>query len=386
MSVNLAIEASSISAKGGLSHLKELIKHANPKQQGIDRVGVWTSKKTAKTLPNKEWLETYSPKWIAGNAISRYTYQSTRLSSDLNKKGYDILFVPGGSYLGGFEPFVTMSQNMLPFSPKERRRYGLTKSRLRFKLLRYIQGFTFRRASGVIFLNEYARKKICSKIRGNIKTTSVIPHGVDERFKNEPRKQTDISHYNFNEPFTWLYVSSINPYKHQWNVVESIYELRKKGFPVELKIIGPARPPHHLAKDRLSRAINFCDNEGNFVEYISFVPNSEIHNTYQRADAFVFSSTCENMPITLLEAMASGLPIASSKKAPMPQILNHNACFFDPLNVKSIYSSMKCLTVSADKRSAFAKKVYNSASNMSWAKTSKETMEYIYNVAERYYE
>ena len=38
-------------------------------------------------------------------------------------------------------------------------------------------------------------------------------------------------------------------------------------------------------------------------------------NYYHDADAFLFASSCENMPNILLEAMISGLPIISSCSA-----------------------------------------------------------------------
>ena len=42
------------------------------------------------------------------------TQKKSQISSHIPNK-CDILFVPGGIYHGGFRPFVTMSQNLLPF-------------------------------------------------------------------------------------------------------------------------------------------------------------------------------------------------------------------------------------------------------------------------------
>ena len=52
------------------------------------------------------------------------------------------------------------------------------------------------------------------------------------------------------------------------------------------------------------------------------------------------------MPNILFEAMASGLPILSSKNDPMPEFLKKNAIYFDPDDIHSIvkkilYSSKK---------------------------------------------
>ena len=46
------------------------------------------------------------------------------------------------------------------------------------------------------------------------------------------------------------------------------------------------------------------DPEGSFVRQLGFVPTEELPSHLASADLFVFASSCENMPNTLVEAMA----------------------------------------------------------------------------------
>jgi len=47
------------------------------------------------------------------------------LSHAACKEGCDLLFVPGGSYVGNYHPMVvTMNQNLLPFVKTELQRFG----------------------------------------------------------------------------------------------------------------------------------------------------------------------------------------------------------------------------------------------------------------------
>ena len=64
--------------------------------------------------------------------------------------------------------------------------------------------------------------------------------------------------------------------------------------------------------------------------------NCDPHAVLKRAHLFVFASSCENMPNTLVEAMASGLPIACSDRGPMPEILRDGGTYFDPENEVTI--------------------------------------------------
>ena len=56
------------------------------------------------------------------------------------------------------------------------------------------------------------------------------------------------------------------------------------------------------------------------MTYKNFVDFKSIHKYYEKHNVFVFPSICENTNI-LIEAMASGLPILSSKNEPMPEFL-----------------------------------------------------------------
>jgi glycosyltransferase involved in cell wall biosynthesis len=92
--------------------------------------------------------------------------------------------------------------------------------------------------------------------------------------------------------------------------------------------------------DRLTLAVAEYDPEGNFVELERFIPNTAIATELTRADLFIYASSCENLPVTLLEAMAAGLPIASSNRGPMPEVLGDAATFFDPENPGAIAAAV----------------------------------------------
>ena len=66
--------------------------------------------------------------------FSRVLWQSTRLTP-LARHSVDVLFVPGGTYTGSYQPFVTMSRNLLPFDLSERKRYAGTRIGLRLRAL-----------------------------------------------------------------------------------------------------------------------------------------------------------------------------------------------------------------------------------------------------------
>ena len=79
------------------------------------------------------------------------------------------------------------------------------------------------------------------------------------------------------------------------------------------------------------------------MKCLGFVPHDDLPSLLAGADLFVFASSCENMPNTLVEAMAIGLPIACSDRGPMPEVLRDGGVYFDPENPESIAAAIETL-------------------------------------------
>jgi glycosyltransferase involved in cell wall biosynthesis len=271
-----------------------------------------------------------------------------------------------------------MSRNMLPFERAEMRRYGLSWLSLKLLLLRQSQISTLRKADGVIFLTEYARSAIVRQTKCLQGRWAIIPHGVDRRFCLAPRTQQRLSAYSQSEPFRLLYVSTVHLYKHQWHVAEAVAQLRQEGIPIELELVGMAYLP---ALRRLRQVIDRVDPLEDFIHYLGPVPYSEIAGCYHRADAFIFASSCENMPNILLEAMAAGLPIACSNRGPMPEVLGGAGVYFGPERPDEIVQALRSLVKDPALREQCARSAYERAQGYSWERCSTDTLGFIVQVA-----
>lgn len=372
--MRLGIDASNIRASGGVVHLTEMLRVAEPLKHGFDRVIVWGGKATLNRLEEMPWLHKIHEPLLDLALPSRLYWQRFVLGRLAAREKCDLLFMPGGLYLGSFRPLVAMSQNLLPFWWEEIRRYGVSRDALRLILLRWGQSRTFKSANGVIFLTNYARDVILNKIKkcGGIYT--IIPHGVDRQFFSAPRPQKNLKNYSPQQPFRLLYVSTIDMYKHQWHVAEAAAELRNAGYPVRLDFIGPAYP---AAMRQLRRMLASLDPGETFIHYLGEVPYSELFNRYRQADLFIFASTCENLPNILLEAMASGLPIACSGREPMPEILCDAGVYFDPEKPSDIADTLKGLIDSPITRAQKAEAAYQRAKTYTWERCAEETFRFI---------
>lgn len=377
--MHLGVDASSIRAGGGVTHLVELLRAARPEDWGFDRVIVWSGANTLHHIERRPWLQKMHCPPLDRSLPMRVYWQRFVLDRLARRLGCDLLFVPGGTYTGTFHPFATMSRNLLPFDPYERARFGPL-TQLRFHLLERAQRSTFRRADGVIFLTKTAKQLVEART-GLVKGVSaVIPHGVSNDFRALPRRARPLGECSPEHPFRWLYVSTVNPYKHQWHVAEAIAWLRAHGLPVALDLIGSSTPK---ALQRLRITLVRLDPAGEFIRYHGHTPYDQLALHYHRADAFAFASSCETFGQILLEAMAAGLPIACSDRSAMPEILGDAGVYFDPERPDTIAQAMSALMESAALRDRLAAAAYERSLSYSWERCSRETFQYLAQVVRR---
>jgi glycosyltransferase involved in cell wall biosynthesis len=274
---------------------------------------------------------------------------------------------------------VTFNQNLLPFEDSIMPVYGLSKERLRLKVMAAIQKKAFKFAESVIFLTRYAQKQI-EQHTGALAHTSVIPHGVGEAFK-ETRKLSPWPNHQ-ERAIRCLYVSPIFEYKHHVSVVKAVALLRTQGYDIELELVGGFG--RQRAKATLEQALDECDPERNFVRMQEFLPNSEIVQKIAEADIFVFASGCETFGIALLEAMSVGVPIACSKQSSLPETLQDGGEYFNPTDEKSIATALAILINQPERREYLANRAKALAAQYSWRRCAAETWSFIASSYKRY--
>ncbi len=375
--MKLAIELSNIRVGGGVTHIVEVLKAARPDAFGVKEVIVWGGRQILGLLPDRPWLCKKHEPLLDSTLLSRTLWQNRRLPG-LARSCCDILFIPGGFGLSVHGHYVTMSQNLLPFDPEEMARYGASWMFLRLFLLRCLQSRSFHAGRGVIFLSRYGREKVLrhtGPIRGD---SPVIPHGISERFFQAPREQKAIGAYSNRHPFRFLYVSTVDVYKHQWHVAEATARLRRKGYPIVLDLIGEAYPP---AFRRLKGVMARLDPEGRFIHYHGPESHEKIRLHYHRSDAFVFASTCETFGQVLLEAMAAGLPIACSDREPMTGMVGENGVYLSPEDPTDIAEKLERLLEDRVLREQIAESVFRDARAYSWQRCAEETFAFLAKAA-----
>lgn len=370
----LGIDASTPGSGGGKRHLMELLNYFDATQHQFSKIKIWGVRSLLDILPDQPWLEKKTHPFLNKGFLYRSFWQFF-LRDKAFKNEIDVLFCPFGTYIGKFKPYVPMCRNMMVFDTVIKKYFGLSIIGIKLKLLFKTQSKSFSQSSGMIFLSNYAKETVSQQVRFHHNQIKIIHHGVSDIFRNNPKCQKEISAYSFNNPFKFLYVSTIWNYKYPTNVVNAVAMLRKNGYAVSLDLVGNLE--EKKSGIELSKVIKQLDSSNDFIFWHQHIGLKEVANCYIGADAFIYASTCENMPNILLEAMSAALPIACSDFQPMPEFLKDAGLYFNPTDVHSIVTTIEQLLLNSNLRDRLAVKSFNYAKQYSWKKCADETFGFL---------
>lgn len=371
----VGVDATRNRSGGAVAHVRGLFTGDDPRRYGISRVHLWAHDRLLEAVAGAPWLEKHSVPATRGSILRQMAWQRFRLPRAARQRGVDAMFNTDAGSVCPFQPSATLSQDMLSFEPGEIRRYPWPgRERLRLELLRVIQLHRLRRSAIALFLSEHAREVIGRE--APLVHAKVIPHGIDTRFFGATPRRAP---WPVTGPINCLYVSNAAPYKHQWHVVEALALLRERsGRDFRLRLVGGGRG---AALDRLRASVTTHDPDGRFVQLENFLPSDAVLDELAKADMFIYASTCENLPITLLEAMAAGLPIASSLRGPMPEVLGRNATYFDPEDPLSIAEGVERIVTDENLRHEIASGAHAAAEKYTWQRYAELTWRALASIA-----
>lgn len=361
----IGIDCSRTRSGGGIEHIVNFLYSFNPTKLGITKIHLWAFKEILDKLPKRNWLIIHTSSYINGNIFKQIFWQRFILPRVGKKLNCSIFLNTDASTFLPFSPSVTMSRDALSFEHQEMQRYFPTLKYLRLLIIKYVQIISLKYSQGTIFLTKY-HKKLLENYTGKLTNSKIIPHGVNRKF-------IDIGKEKLlkNKKVKILYVSNIALYKHQWNVVYALSSISKKTC-IEIDLILAGASDNGKAQRLLDNAIS---KKSEFLKVILLGHLNEVQmiNNIKKSNMFVFASSCETISNTLIQGMASGLPIACSNRGPLPEVLGKDCIFFDPENIVSIEKAIMRLIDDKTLRLDLAKKLKYRSKKFNWETSAKST-------------
>lgn len=180
-----------------------------------------------------------------------------------------------------------------------------------------------------------------------------------------------------------LYIGGFDPRKNMERAIEAFanlherYSSDEKVRQTELYIVCNF---DEVAKESLLSKARECGVEGK-VTLKGFVDDEDLRALYRKARGLFFPSLYEGFGLPLLEALACGLPVASSNTSSLPEVGGEFTIYFDPYKIDEMAESLyQILQAPMDYQSRLRR--YEYSKKFSWQKTAQATLE-AFNVCGR---
>ncbi len=202
--------------------------------------------------------------------------------------------------------------------------------------------------------------RVAGKVR--VVRSGVSPRDAGVRHTEAVRTAADGAPY-------LLYVGSNKPHKNLPRLVDAFARLlRETETPGNLVIAGAWDPRYPEAADAVRRH--------GLARRVSFEhrPSDErLDALYAGARGFVFPSLYEGFGLPVLEAMAAGLPVATSARGSLAEVAGDAALLFDPEDEDAMRAALHRLLRDDALRAALAAAGLARARLFPWSRTAAET-------------
>jgi glycosyltransferase involved in cell wall biosynthesis len=183
-----------------------------------------------------------------------------------------------------------------------------------------LEAFTVPRTDGVVCISTHTQQAVRSKAR----RTWLVPNCADQKFfAIDPVRVL---------PPIILCVGTINPLKNTNALIRALDRLRS-GPDFRVHFFGNPEmgTPYVSEFFDLLRSRPWCWHGG-------LLGREELRKELSRATMLVLPTLEDNCPMAVLEAMASGVPVAASRVGGVPDLIAHGSTglLFDPLDAESI--------------------------------------------------
>ncbi len=179
------------------------------------------------------------------------------------------------------------------------------------KLYQSIQNFeetVLPRMDGLVFVSEFMKQELLKRIPAicNVNATVVPNFLADPGLNTHTKTTADL-----------INIGTLEARKNQSYLLDIIAALREQGTPLTLTIVGDG-PDRSLLENK-AKDLEITD----LVSFAGFVANAAALITSHKA--YIHVAIIENLPVTLLEALARSCPIFAVPAGGVPEILNNNA-------------------------------------------------------------
>ena len=172
-----------------------------------------------------------------------------------------------------------------------------------------------------------------------------------------------------------LYVRSFAKIYNPTMAIEVLKELKKTYSKAVLCMVGPDKDGTLNDVQLLIDRYELHDS----VEITGVLSKSEWHKKSEEFDIFINTTNVDNTPISVIEAMALGLPVVSTNVGGLPYLIDDNKDGVLVDKEQPILMAKKIVEIIEENKSSFAKMARCKVENFDWSVVRRQWLKLLNN-------
>ncbi|MDR3636191.1 MAG: glycosyltransferase family 1 protein [Isosphaeraceae bacterium] len=303
-------------------------------------------------------LSTFRVGLPGAGRVRRILWEQLRLGAIVNEGPYDLLHAPG--YVAPMwvkKPVVLTVHDL----------FALTCPQWCARLNRWHYGMllpaSIRRAAHIIVPSQATRqalRAIVPRLRVNV---SVIPFGVRpdlHRVHEAAALEGVRKRYALPDQYI-LYVGNLEPRKNVVGMLQA-YSAYRDAHRGEYRLVLVGRQRFGARAGRLATLLGLRES----VHLPGYIADDDLAAVYSMASVLFFPSLEEGFGFPVLEAMACGVPVITSRRGSIPEVAGDDVVFVDPADVHDMARTLARVLGDSDLRENLSARGLKRAARYTW--------------------
>ncbi|WP_010258733.1 glycosyltransferase family 4 protein [Treponema primitia] len=233
----------------------------------------------------------------------------------------------------------------------------------------------------IIAVSQWVKQELVERMGVKESLVDVIPNGIDlSVFYPRPQNEESvvlIQPFSFRRPYILCVSRLDHPVKNHVRLIKAfdIFKERTR-FPHRLVLAGS----DSNRADIIKNAGALSKYRGD-IFFTGHFPAKNLPELYSGADMVVVPSLYEGGGLGVLEAMASGVPVACSRSAALPEVAEHAALYFDPTSPEDMADRMVTMSTNRDTYLECRSQGLKRVEAFSWDRCAEKTLRVIQETA-----
>jgi glycosyltransferase involved in cell wall biosynthesis/SAM-dependent methyltransferase len=233
----------------------------------------------------------------------------------------------------------------------------------------------------VVVGSEFSRRQLAADLGVRTEHVSVIPYGIDARFRRGPRAADLVARFGLDGRPVVLFLGGLKGRKNPFLLLD-IWRRVLSGQPEARLLIAGGGGMLAAMRD----GVRQLGLDGSVI-LTGYVPEARKVDYYNLADVFVFPSALEGFGLAVGEAMSCGLPVVASDRGSIPELVvdGEGGFLCDPARPDTFATRLSLLLADATLRDKLGRANEARVQQLfRWDRCARRTLEVYEHILDRW--